>query len=158
GLNRSTKWVARTAAQVEELANTAAQTQLILARIIKAQNIAAVGETDAPHDPEAPNRQKRGAFKSNEDYLRARLGIARQEAARRFQLAEATEPRPVPEGRPAAPPRLPVLARALDEGKVSGQAANLICKAVDGLRRIAAPDQLRKMEQALVKHASEYDA
>ncbi|UNK44301.1 HNH endonuclease signature motif containing protein [Arthrobacter sulfonylureivorans] len=158
GLTRSTKSVARTAAQVEELANTVAQTQLVLARIIKAQNIAAVGETDEPHDPDAPDRPKRGAFKSNEDFLRAKLGIARQEAARRFQLAEATEARPVPEGRPAAPPRLPVLARALDDGKVSGQAANLIRKAVDGLRRTAEPDQLRKMEEALVKHASDYDA
>ncbi|TJY70416.1 DUF222 domain-containing protein [Arthrobacter sp. CAU 1506] len=157
GLTRSTKWVASTAAQVEELANTVAQTQLILARIIKAQNIAAVGETDQPHDPDDPHRPKRGAFKSNEDFLRAKLGIGRQEAARRFQLAEATEPRPVPEGTPAPPPRLPVLARALDEGQVSGQAANLIRRAVDGLRRIAAPDQLRQMEEALVKHAADYD-
>ncbi|MEV7647595.1 DUF222 domain-containing protein [Arthrobacter sp. NPDC089319] len=158
GLTRSTKWVARTAAQVEELANTVAQTQLILARIIKEQNIAAVGETDQPHDPDDPDRPKRGAFTSNEDFLRAKLGIARQEAARRFQLAEATEPRPVPNGTPTAPPRLPVLARALDEGQVSGQAANLIRRAVDGLRRIAEPEQLRKMEEALVKHAADFDA
>ncbi|MGW6173600.1 DUF222 domain-containing protein [Arthrobacter sp. NPDC055138] len=158
GLTRSTKRVARTAAQVEELANTVAQTQLILARIIKEQNIAAVGETDKPHDPDNPDRPKRGAFTSNEDFLRAKLGIARQEAVRRFQLAEATEPRPVPNGTPTAPPRLPVLARALDEGQVSGQAANLIRRAVDGLRRIAEPEQLRKMEEALVKHAADYDA
>ena len=158
GLTCSTKRVARTAEQVEELANTVAQTQLILARIVKEQNIAAVGETDKPHDPDDPDRPKRGAFRSNEDFLRAKLGIARQEAARRFQLAEATEPRPVPDGTPTAPPRLPVLARALDQGQVSGQAANMIRKAVDGLRRIAEPEQLRKMEEALVKHASDYDA
>ncbi len=158
GLTCSTKRVARTAEQVEELANTVAQTQLILARIVKEQNIAAVGETDKPHDPDDPDRPKRGAFRSNEDFLRAKLGIARQEAARRFQLAEATEPRPVPDGTPTAPPRLPVLARALDQGQVSGQAANMIRKAVDGLRRIAEPEQLRKMEEALVQHASDYDA
>src|SRR4051812_22113607 len=69
GLTRSTKSVARTAAQVEELANTVSQTQLILARIIKAQNIAAVGETDTPHDPDEPKSRKHGAYKTNEDYL-----------------------------------------------------------------------------------------
>lgn len=157
GLTRSTKYVAQTAALAEELANTAAQTQLILARLVKEQNIAAVGETDKPHNPDDPNLQKRGAFKSNEDYLRAKLGIGRQEAARRFQLAEATEPRQARECTPSAPPRMPVLARALDEGQVSGQAANLIRKAIDGMRRVAAPDRLRQMEEALVKHASDYD-
>ncbi|TJY66346.1 DUF222 domain-containing protein [Arthrobacter sp. CAU 1506] len=157
GLTRSTKSVARTAEQVEELANTISQTQLILARIIKAQNIAAVGETDTPHDPDEPNRRRHGAYKTNEDYLRAKLGIARQEAARRFQLAEATEAKPAPEGTPVPPPRLPVLASALDEGMVSGQAASLIRKAIDGLRSTADPEQLCKMEEALVKHASDYD-
>ena len=53
---------------------------------------------------------------------------------------------------------MPVLARALDEGQVSGQAANLIRKAVDGMCRVVDQDRLRQMEVALVKHASEYDA
>lgn len=158
GPSLSTRAVAGLAAGVEEIARFVGQSQLIGTGLISRHNIAKVGETDHPFGWQTPaeTAKKRGDYKDNAEFMRSRLGIGRQEAARRLALAEATEPGVLLTGTPV-PPRLPILGQALQDGTVSSQAGTVIRNAIDAVSRRSTPERLAAMEEALTEFAARTD-
>ncbi|MGM0929019.1 MAG: DUF222 domain-containing protein [Actinomycetota bacterium] len=119
-------------------------------------------------DPDGSDRQgaaegedggtaRRGTeFRTNAEYLRARLGIGVGEAKRRIRVGQAALAGRLPSGEPGSV-RLPVLGKALAEGRIAGRAASLITDAVARVRPTAGMDTASEMEAALVLQAVEAD-
>jgi hypothetical protein len=95
-------------------------------------------------------------FRTNAEYLRARLGIGAGEAKRRIRVGRAALAGRLPSGEPGSV-RLPVLGKALAEGRIAGRAASLITDAVARVRPTAGTDTASEMEAALVLQAVEAD-
>ncbi|MGW6172905.1 DUF222 domain-containing protein [Arthrobacter sp. NPDC055138] len=95
-------------------------------------------------------------FRTNAEYLRARLGIGAGEAKRRIRVGQAALAGRLPSGEPGSV-RLPVLGKALAEGRIAGRAASLITDAVARVRPAAGMETAAEMEAALVRQAVEAD-
>jgi hypothetical protein len=171
--------LADTVAISEELAKAVEFLQLVGARAVEDQNVAALGESSgsfgwsehaAPADTSAPvaaasdatsdtatgtgRKKPRPEFKDAADYLRGRLGISRTEARRRLRVAADILPRRQLNGELGAA-KLEHLGEALAEGAISGKAATVIRDAVDRVRPVAAPEALVAMEENLTRQAQE---
>ncbi|MCW2132416.1 HNH endonuclease signature motif containing protein [Arthrobacter sp. VKM Ac-2550] len=163
----------------EELAKAIEFLQLVAARAVEDQNVAALGESrsslgwsepPAPADTSAPvaatldttsatetgtgRTKPRPEFKDAADYLRGRLGISRTEARRRLRVAADILPRRQLNGELGAA-KLEHLGEALAEGAISGKAATMIRDAVDRVGPVAAPEALIAMEENLTRQAQE---
>lgn len=85
-------------------------------------------------------------------FLEEFLRISGAEANRRIALGLALRPNRSLTGEPL-PPRLPALSDAFDEGDINTDAAAIIVRAVDDVRRVAHPDHLDIAEKAIVDFA-----
>lgn len=119
----------------------------------------ASGELSANTSADAGQQNKASAlpeFKDCADYLRARLGISRNEANRRLRLARNILPDTAGCGA-ATPAPMETLGDAVSSGSVSGRAASIICDAVQRVQSFATPLQLDSMEHHLTRQAVESD-
>jgi Domain of unknown function (DUF222) len=87
-------------------------------------------------------------------FLEGLARISGAEASRRIHLGSALRSSVTLTGEPLAP-RFPVLAEAVAVGEVGPEAATLIVRALDDVRRVATPDDLDIAESGLVRHAQQ---
>jgi hypothetical protein len=80
--------------------------------------------------------------------------ISGAEAGRRIHLGSALRSGTTLTGEPL-PPRFPALAQAVANGTVGTEAATVIVRALDEVRRVASPDDLDVAEAGLVRHAQQ---
>ena len=80
--------------------------------------------------------------------------ISGAEANRRIHLGLALRTGAAITGEPL-PSRFPSLAEAVANGAVGTEAATVIVRALDDVRRVASPDDLRVAEAGLVEHATQ---
>ncbi|WP_159802993.1 HNH endonuclease signature motif containing protein [Arthrobacter zhaoguopingii] len=147
--------IAETVARIEDLSKVVDQLQVLGAHAAEQHRLAS-GEGPWPGVAGPDGGDTRTEFRDTADYLRGRIGISRSEANRRLRLASSTQPR-VPAGGQEAPAPLEILARAFDQGKVSGRAASLIRDAVERMRPAAQPSDLEAMEHHLTSQAMQSD-
>ncbi|MHA7240828.1 HNH endonuclease signature motif containing protein [Arthrobacter sp. TMS1-12-1] len=133
--------------------------QVVGAAAADQQEIARVGETRRGLDWSGPLAVPEDAheFKDTAEYLRARLGITRQEAQRRVRLGKYVLPRAAVTGEPC-PALLELVGDAFGSGAISSHAAVRISDAVERVRPCASADQLQFMEESLTTQAMESDA
>jgi hypothetical protein len=80
--------------------------------------------------------------------------VSGAEATRRVQLGSALRAGVSILGAPVEP-RLPLLAEAVADGRVGAEAAAVIVRALDGVRRVAAVQDVDVAEAGLVRHAEQ---
>jgi hypothetical protein len=80
--------------------------------------------------------------------------VSGAEASRRIHLGSALRAATTLTGEPL-PPRFPILAGAVAAGAVGPEAATVIVRALDDVRRVATPDDLDIAEAGLVGHAKQ---
>ncbi|MBG6190286.1 hypothetical protein IWX64_001226 [Arthrobacter sp. CAN_A212] len=159
----STLELANTVAAVEKLSHVVEYLQVLGARAVDWQNIAATGEsaqTTTWNIPAAGGGQTVSEFRDTPDYLRARLLIGRSEARRRLRLAASVVPPRFLNGTTGTP-RLEHLSAAMGDGQIGDQAAVIISESIERVRPAAttpqAQDLLAAMERALTAQAVESD-
>ncbi|OBK88281.1 HNH endonuclease signature motif containing protein [Mycolicibacter sinensis] len=108
------------------------------------------GELADPPDGE-------GSIAAARDALWKRLRITPREISRRCRLAARILPRRSLTGA-EIPPELPALAQAVEAGAVGEDHIRAVCQAVDVLPASVAPDEIAKVEAALVAHATRVDS
>ncbi|MHA7263560.1 hypothetical protein ACX80W_10205, partial [Arthrobacter sp. TMN-37] len=108
--------VTETIAGIEELSKVVDHLQVLGAHAAEQHRLAGPGEGPWPAAKPAGGGT-RTEFRDTADYLRARLGISRSEAARRLRLASSTQPA-VPAGGQGTPAPLEILAGAFGRGRV----------------------------------------
>ncbi len=106
---------------------------------------------DGPEDPRLPADTK------ITDLLWSRLRITRAEVRRRFRIAARIRPRRNLTG-PPAPPELPEVAAAVEDGQIGDDHIKSVTKALDQLPANVAPADRKAAERTLVRHATEQDA
>jgi hypothetical protein len=87
-------------------------------------------------------------------FLEGLARISGAEASRRIHLGSALRSSFTLTGDPLAP-RFPILAEAVAAGEVAPEAATIIVRAIDDVRRVATPDDLDVAESGLVRHAQQ---
>lgn len=106
---------------------------------------------DGPEDPRLPADTK------ITELLWSRLRITRAEVRRRFRIAARIRPRRNLTG-PPAPPELPEVAAAVEDGRIGDDHIKAVTKALDELPAKVAPEDRAAAERTLVSHAAEHDA
>lgn len=106
---------------------------------------------DGPDDPRLPADTKIN------DLLWARLRITRAELRRRFRIAARIRPRRNLTG-PPAPPELPGVAAAVEDGSIGDDHIKAVTKALDQLPAQIPPADRQVAERTLARHATEQDA
>ena len=139
----------------ETLCNDVVQAEA-LARALSAIQGAAAAEVSDRSRRElgtAGLAQKHGCSTPS-TFLEHLARISGAEASRRIHLGSALRASVTLTGEPLAP-RFPVLADAVAAGEVGPEAAALIVRALDDVRRVATPDDLDVAESGLVGHAQQ---
>lgn len=159
----STLELANTVAAVEKLSHVVEYLQVLGARAVDRQNIAATGESAQAttwNIQAAGGGQPVSEFRDTPDYLRARLLIGRSVARRRLRLAASIVPPRFLNGTTGTP-RLEHLSAAMAAGQLGDQAAVIISDSIERVRHVAttpqAQDLLVAMERALTAQAVESD-
>lgn len=106
---------------------------------------------DGPEDPRLPDDTKIS------DVLWARLRVPRAEIRRRFRIAARIRPRRNLTG-PPAPPELPEVGAAVEDGRIGDDHIKAVTKALDDLPESVTSAERDRAERTLVRHASRQDA
>ena len=152
----SRKDLAVTAEVVERISKLIEHAQLVAAKAIDDQNLAACGESETTFTWDVPSGQK-SEFRNTADYLRARLGIGKAEAARRLRVAGRVLPRVGISGQ-RCDGKYADLGAAVAGGLVAGNEAAMISSALDRAALLASGETLEVMEKSLTVLATETDA
>jgi hypothetical protein len=137
----------------EQLCIDASQAEA-LSRALSAIQIAAAAEIADRSRREigtAGLAQKHGCS-TPAGFLEGLVRISGAEASRRIHVGSALRSGVTLTGEPL-PPRFPILARAVAAGEVGPEAATVIVRALDEVRRVVAPGDLDVAEAGLVRHA-----
>ncbi|WP_323960416.1 DUF222 domain-containing protein [Arthrobacter sp. JZ12] len=134
--------VADALVEIEKVSKIVEHLQVVAARAVEDHGLATNNQQDS--------------YRSTADYLRAKIGVSRSEANRRLRLGKDLLPEvPGPGASVEAP--MPVLGAAASAGEVSGRAVTIIRNAMDKVRTVATPQQLKAMEEHLTLQAIESD-
>lgn len=152
----SRKDLAVTAEVVERISKLIAHAQLVAAKAIDDQNLAACGESEATFTWDVPSGEK-SEFRSTAEYLRARLGIGKAEAGRRLRVADRVLARAGISGQ-RCEGKYADLGAAVAGGLVTGTEASMISLALDRAASLASGETLTVMEQSLTVLATETDS
>jgi hypothetical protein len=139
----------------EELCLRVAQSEA-LGRALSAIQLAGAAEIAERSRQElgtAGLAQKNGCSKPSA-FLEELTRISGAEASRRTHLGSALRAGTSLTGEPL-PPKFRILAEAVAAGAVASEAATIIVRALDVVRRVATPDDLEVAESGLVRYAIE---
>ncbi|WP_146067411.1 HNH endonuclease signature motif containing protein [Arthrobacter sp. SX1312] len=155
----STADLAAALGAVEHLARLVEYLQVVGAAAADQQEIARFGETRQGLGWSGPLAVPGDSheFRDTAEYLRARLGITRQEAQRRIRLGKSVLPRRTATGEPC-PAMLESVGDGFRAGVISSYSATRISDAVERVRPCASTLQLQAMEEGLAAQAAESDA
>lgn len=140
------------ATEVESLSRFVDQLQIVAAAALERARIPSA----AADSWSLPSGQVQQEYKNTAEYLRHRLRISRREAWRRIRLGSSLTSSTSLSGE-TLEPEFPVLAESMEEGRLAGEAAQVISMALKRVQGCGTREDRTAMETALTDVAVSQD-